>query len=141
MACSVVFTHVINYEPRYRIDILPVQIFWNGIYNIVSIAVSCFFIMSGFLFYYNFDWSKLVNKWKRRIKSLLVPFVIYVMHCMILKIMKQINYAGALGKIIEPFVYTFIIVLIIIFINNSLRENKFTCNIWNIMLGQRLQRR
>lgn len=42
-----------------------------------QIAVPGFFMISGYLFYRDFDWKKLGSKWKRRIKSVLVPFILW----------------------------------------------------------------
>ena len=45
--------------------------------TIAQIAVPGFFMMSGYLFYRNFHWKKLGEKWKSRIKSLLMPFLLW----------------------------------------------------------------
>lgn len=42
-----------------------------------QIAVPGFFMISGYQFYRNFDWGKLKGKWQRRIKSLLVPYIVW----------------------------------------------------------------
>ena len=42
-----------------------------------QLAVPGFFMISGYLFYRDFEWSKLKGKWKRRIKSVLVPFILW----------------------------------------------------------------
>ncbi len=42
-----------------------------------QIAVPGFFMISGYLFYRNFSWEKLGEKWSSRIRSVLVPFVLW----------------------------------------------------------------
>ena len=42
-----------------------------------QIAVPGFFMISGYRFYRDFDWGKLRGKWQRRIKSLLVPYIVW----------------------------------------------------------------
>lgn len=42
-----------------------------------QIAVPGFFMISGYLFYRDFDWNLLIGKWKRRISSVLVPYILW----------------------------------------------------------------
>lgn len=42
-----------------------------------QIAVPGFFMISGYQFYRDFDWGKLKGKWQRRIRSLLVPYIVW----------------------------------------------------------------
>lgn len=42
-----------------------------------QIAVPGFFMISGYLFYRDFRWELLRGKWNRRIRSLLVPFILW----------------------------------------------------------------
>lgn len=50
-------------------------------HNISRIAVPCFFVFSGYFFYYSFDgrlsinWLK--NKWEKRIRTLLIPYLVW----------------------------------------------------------------
>lgn len=44
---------------------------------IAQIAVPGFFMISGYLFYRDFTWETLWCKWNRRIKSILVPFILW----------------------------------------------------------------
>ena len=44
--------------------------------GIGQIAVPGFFMISGYLFYRDFTWSKLGEKWNRRIRSILVPYIV-----------------------------------------------------------------
>ncbi len=42
-----------------------------------QVAVPGFFMISAYLFYRDFDWGKLSGKWRRRIRSVLVPFILW----------------------------------------------------------------
>ena len=44
---------------------------------VAQIAVPGFFMISGYLFYRDFTWKSLRKKWNRRIKSILVPFILW----------------------------------------------------------------
>lgn len=45
--------------------------------GIGQVAVPGFFMISAYLFYRNFTWEKLMGKWNSRIKSVLVPFIVW----------------------------------------------------------------
>ena len=45
--------------------------------TVAQIAVPGFFMMSGYLFYRNFSWGNLEKKWESRIKSVLIPFLLW----------------------------------------------------------------
>ncbi len=40
-------------------------------------SIPCFLMLSAYLFYRNFTWQDLVGKWKRRVTSLLVPYLVW----------------------------------------------------------------
>ena len=42
-----------------------------------QIAVPGFFLLSSYLFFRNFSWDKLTGKWKSRIFSVLIPYVVW----------------------------------------------------------------
>lgn len=44
---------------------------------VAQIAVPGFFMLSGYLFYRNFDMSKLRQKWENRIRSVLIPYILW----------------------------------------------------------------
>lgn len=46
-------------------------------FTVGQIAVPGFFMMSGYLFYRGFRWSRLGEKWNSRIRSVLVPFLMW----------------------------------------------------------------
>lgn len=45
--------------------------------EIARVSIPCFLMLSGYLFYRGFTWQDLIGKWKRRVKSLLVPYLIW----------------------------------------------------------------
>lgn len=45
--------------------------------TIAQISVPGFFMISAYLFYRNFTWDKLWSKWNSRIRSVLVPFILW----------------------------------------------------------------
>lgn len=45
--------------------------------TIAQIAVPGFFMISAYLFYRNFTWEKLWPKWNSRIRSILIPFIVW----------------------------------------------------------------
>lgn len=45
--------------------------------SIGQIAVPGFFMISSYLFYRNFSWQKLGEKWNSRIRSILLPFILW----------------------------------------------------------------
>lgn len=45
--------------------------------GIGQIAVPGFFMISGYLFYRDFSWACLGDKWQRRIRSVLVPYILW----------------------------------------------------------------
>lgn len=46
-------------------------------YTVAQIAVPGFFMISAYLFYRNFTWKKLSEKWLSRVRSILVPFILW----------------------------------------------------------------
>lgn len=49
-----------------------IEKFWSAI---TRIAVPMFFLMSGFLFFRSFSWDKLVYKYTRRLKTIVIPYI------------------------------------------------------------------
>lgn len=45
--------------------------------DVGQIAVPGFFMISSYLFYRNFDLSKLIPKWKSRVRSILIPYLLW----------------------------------------------------------------
>ena len=87
LICLVVFAHSI--APNNN----PIQLSLDGwnIYHFVSELVSCnfckiavcwFFVFAGYFFFLNvpedgISWNWLKDKWKRRVFTLLIPFVVW----------------------------------------------------------------
>lgn len=56
---------------------LVTEVVENTIQSMSSMAVPGFFFMSGYLFYQNFQMDKLADKWKSRVKTYVVPYLIW----------------------------------------------------------------
>ena len=76
LAFCIVIVYVINYSPRINSN-ANVEIILNSIKYIANVGVSCFFGISGFLFYYKFNYNKVVDKLKRRFFTLIIPFIVW----------------------------------------------------------------
>lgn len=82
--CSffVIFAHTRNVE-TYGIDANSMglaHIVWGletFLSEIMPIAIPTFFFLSGFLFFRTFELEKMLEKYKSRIKSILVPYLIW----------------------------------------------------------------
>ena len=56
----------------------PLWAFQNGpALEAARASIPCFLMLSGYLFYRNFTWKDLVGKWKRRVASLLIPYLVW----------------------------------------------------------------
>lgn len=82
----------------------------NGIETILGerlgqIAVPGFFMVSSYLFYRGFTWSKLVPKWRSRAKSLVLPYLLWnFLYYMGYVIVSRIpGISGVVGKEPVPF--------------------------------------
>lgn len=76
----VVWTHSFNAELFLGDTVYGDRL--NGIESLfgdlaAQIAVPGFFMISGYLFYRNFTWHKLKSKWESRIRSVLVPYIVW----------------------------------------------------------------
>lgn len=76
----VVWTHSFNAElfmgaTKAGDRIYEIESFFGE--TAAQIAVPGFFMLSGYLFYRNFTWKKLGSKWKSRIRSVLVPYLLW----------------------------------------------------------------
>lgn len=63
----------------------------NYIKSLSGICVPFFFLISGYLFFRTFEWNKIVQKYKSRICTIIIPFMIwcsiyYVYYCVISRI-------------------------------------------------------
>lgn len=78
LSVLVVLIHAVNNAPILLVDNAEVVVFFGNMFSYVgNIAVPCFFSVSGFLFYQQFKWDKLLGKFKRRVLTLIIPFVIW----------------------------------------------------------------
>ena len=82
--CSilVIWHHTYNLE-TYKIDanstgianiVWKIENYWT---QVSEIAVPIFFLLSGYLFFRTFSWSKLINKYKSRLKSIVIPYLVW----------------------------------------------------------------
>ena len=57
-------------HPLYRLEyeILPA---------LIRVNIPMFMMISGYLFFRDFTWDKLAGKWKRRVKTLLIPYILW----------------------------------------------------------------
>lgn len=100
LICMVVLLHsqVINLSPK-GVSIY-IQRFFSG--EITRIAVSFFFIISGFLFAYNIDGNNLREtftlKIKKRIHSLLIPYLLWSAICVTLFLVIQLLLPSSVGS-------------------------------------------
>ena len=44
---------------------------------LIRVNIPCFMMISGYLFFRNFQWESLPDKWKRRVKTLLIPYLLW----------------------------------------------------------------
>ena len=103
LAIAVVVRHSVN------IDVYHLEggiIYWLQKYVsvITDLVVPLFFMISGYLFYRNFDYSCCLRKWKTRFFSLVIPYVIWnlVAYCYYEAIMMVPFVAGSMSKPVEP---------------------------------------
>lgn len=75
-AVLVVFLHSFAFvEDATRNAAYHIEFFFSR--NLAQASVPTFFALSGFLFYRNFSWSKLGMKFRSRLKSLVIPYVLW----------------------------------------------------------------
>lgn len=80
MTCFIVFYHIGNYESA--IAIKSIDIHFNNLINYIFstmgyLAMCHFFTVTGFLLFYNLDMKNYMPKMKRRVFSLLIPYIIW----------------------------------------------------------------
>jgi len=84
LICLVVLAHssLSSFDPVYFYNFSTGNIYnfiTQGLsHNYTKIAVCCFFLFSGYLFFRginSFSWSVFTQKWKNRIHTLLIPFI------------------------------------------------------------------
>ena len=76
LSLMVIMIHTYNVDV-YNIDGTVFAYFEQEISCLSRIAVPTFFAISGFLFFRNYDLSQTLNKWQRRIFSLVIPLVVW----------------------------------------------------------------
>ncbi len=110
LAILVVIRHAINIE-TYGLEsgvLYWIQMFFR---EISDIAVPTFFIMSGYLFFQNYDPKKLKEKWKSRIFSVLIPYCVWnILAYLYYEVIYMIPLVKAsMTQTIEPFNFEWLI--------------------------------
>ena len=104
----VVFVHAVNYDkftegPEALTVLMPrLQSFCSDV--IGQLGAPAFFLVSGFLFYRTFDFSKLLSKWQSRVYSLLIPYLLWnTLYFLAAVLLPRIPFvASMLGRGAEP---------------------------------------
>jgi len=83
----------------------PLLWFEKFVSDATDLVVPMFFAVSGFLFYQNFNYSKLGSKLKSRVKSLFVPYVIWnVSGYLFLVLLLALPFVGSrMNRSLPPF--------------------------------------
>lgn len=76
-ACGVMYSHAITCEKFGFSASDACGIFETKAVDACTFAVPFFFLASAFSFFCGFTWQALLPKWKRRIRTLLVPYLIW----------------------------------------------------------------
>lgn len=77
IAClTIVFSHAYNLD-IYDVNIKAICIIEKTAYLFSQTAVAMFFFLSGYLFFVNIKETKINVKLKRRVKTLLIPYIIW----------------------------------------------------------------
>ena len=94
----VVFLHAYNLSENASIYSINsfIQNFIS--YGICTIAVPMFFMISGYLFFYNINptLNEWIKKYKKRFKSLVIPFVVWCISWMLILYIVQLTSLGQL---------------------------------------------
>ena len=117
LAFFVVGIHAYNvdvYGLIYKEDLFSKVVMYLEYFvkNISGVCVPFFFIISGYLFFRTYNWSKVFTKYKSRVKSVLIPFIIwcsiyYVYYCILSRLPGIGNYIND-GNQIELSIETWI---------------------------------
>ena len=79
LALLVMFIHSYNIEQYLDIEglektwVFQIEFFLS--HALGDIAVPCFFLISAYLFFRNYKWNKIIEKYKIRVKSVLIPYL------------------------------------------------------------------
>lgn len=94
-------------------------------------------VVSFWFFFDIFSFTKKPNRY------LNCSFIIYLMHCIIVKTLKLFTHyfisQSTIMMIIETVVYPILTVALIICVSVLLEKNRITCHVWAVMIGKRSQ--
>lgn len=101
----VVFAHSLGFS---NVEITPSLDGWNIFHffsemlshNLARLAVCWFYAISGYFFFYNlkegeFGWKWISSKWKKRVRSLLIPYLFWNLLLVVVSILKTKAFALA----------------------------------------------
>jgi len=74
---GVLYIHAENYDQFGFLSGTSGYIVEQKLIGSCEWAVPLFFLLSAFLFYRDFSWGSLPGKWKRRVKTLLLPYLLW----------------------------------------------------------------
>lgn len=93
LAIFVLLQHTINITIySFSSEMGSIVYYFEVVINrLFEIAVPMYFVLSGYMFYQNIDWGNILSKWKRRIFTLVIPYLIwnfiaYVYWCVVTNI-------------------------------------------------------
>jgi len=86
-------------EPTYSIDKFLHYFLVSVVPKVTSIAVPSFFILSGYLFYRNYNISDTFVKYKSRIRSLLIPYIIWNTLGLVIEMISRIPFFASMGTV------------------------------------------
>ena len=76
---------------------------------ITSIAVPSFFVLSGYLFYLNYNYSKTFSKYKSRFYSLVIPYVVFNVCGTFLEMFMKLPFFASMASVtseaMDPFIF------------------------------------
>lgn len=89
LSIGVVYQHTqLRYNGNEFVTLLKDFMFY-----LVEVCVPCFFMISGYLFYRTFSMKKLMDKYKSRARSLLVPYLVWnVIYCVCMVILYRLGF-------------------------------------------------
>lgn len=100
-AAATIMIILLHAKPMERFS-LPLSLDYPVIYSIwvfTQTAVPLFFFISGLLFYRNCEWTNIKSKLKRRILSLLVPYLIW--NIFFVALMFSITHIPGIGNVMK----------------------------------------
>lgn len=106
LANIMILLHHANLKSYYAHKVTILSSFIMDFFSAVSIpAMVWFFFVSGYLFYRGLDIKKIPEKWKRRIGSILIPFIIWNTFSVILDFVKGNSLTFSTDFFVENYMF------------------------------------